>query len=1120
MALAVVMPDVESLPCDYSPVTSPAGCSMDLEPCFNAPLNRYPAGPNNNLLSNMGLRYCSTSNMHPLKQPETQSSYQVGKLSQSCVNSGNNRLYHSLENLHWNADPGMYTYRSMESEFVLHCTSSSQWYDGTSQGSQVYTMMHSPENMASCPRQGLMRKDLPLFPQWLFPAVEDWAMNGNARKGLRDKLRLQSTRVSEPNKPLRPQPSLHNTLHSFSDHEMAPHFGHLPSTGQVNGKKELYAHRVTSSEEIKQEVLRRLQLQRQRSTPNLALSSSQEATFSKSHTSEQVSSIAQSAPERKRPPMSRLHIPTFEEFKRMRQKEGAEDLGSSTAPSSRVAQQEGQCREGNCEEKAKDRLHTEAKSVTDIWQNCSTTDAAHPHGSSGEESSNGMSTEQASGAPICTGPAPRSPLQSQSATAGEGHTEKAGDSGVMDTAVVPFPPNRESAEGASTCCPAIILDGKDLSSYGAKIYKMKTDLLGSALDLIKKSCSAEISAKAPTRLSHDQHDGTDITTPQPGCQSACVAMTTLACRQEACSEATGREEPRECKLLGSGCRRSSSDATYEPAGSVRAQRECRLRPHYSDPMPTDAAKRKQLEMKIAAAARLHSQRRDRDHGMRTVRGHSEPRGEGRNGRLGVNRVCQHRWSTVSSVSADSGVVGLSDEREDEEDPRWTRHSTGPEVERVDSGIGSGMAPGWKRPTESYKTWEAQRPCPDCGHRDTTREEGMCERCLKLRTERKEAILEFLNTESSYGEDLRIIKEEFYFPMQSAGLLTAEQLTVVFSNVQELIDVNERFTEHLQDNIDQALDQGDEDLLTVCIGEIFLEFVNMLPAFQTYCLKQSTSVNMLNTLEKEKELLRIFLDVSQNDNTALRRMNLRSFLMAPLQRVTKYPLLLSRIIKATNEYHPDYERLKEAKSRVESHLEHINMKSKQDGTATWSLRSFRRESRKNREVINIEMRETSMKLVGWARETTRFIMEGPLQISQPADGQWVKKGSKSLKFQNVQSLLMVRTADGGVRGDQTEAFETVQDGVLVMIKDKSSGKFAVLREPIHLANCVVSTDPDCDDTFEVLDIRREAFVLRASDKSHTQQWFRLIKRYACDLGLWRKRRNALPNIMINKSQSRS
>uniref|UniRef100_A0A8C3SGM3 DH domain-containing protein n=1 Tax=Chelydra serpentina TaxID=8475 RepID=A0A8C3SGM3_CHESE len=72
--------------------------------------------------------------------------------------------------------------------------------------------------------------------------------------------------------------------------------------------------------------------------------------------------------------------------------------------------------------------------------------------------------------------------------------------------------------------------------------------------------------------------------------------------------------------------------------------------------------------------------------------------------------------------------------------------------------------------------------------------------------RKESILEFVNTEASYGEDLRIIKEEFYLPMQSAGLLTQEQLLVVFSNIQELIDLNESFLEYLQEEIDQAFDQ--------------------------------------------------------------------------------------------------------------------------------------------------------------------------------------------------------------------------------------------------------------------------------------------------------------------------
>uniref|UniRef100_UPI003AAAE951 uncharacterized protein arhgef49 n=1 Tax=Centroberyx gerrardi TaxID=166262 RepID=UPI003AAAE951 len=1173
------MPDVKPPPpCDYPSTSStsasagsPAGCAsplapaMDMEPCIaNLPLSPDPLSPfprhghgvphypglqgapfpfmsrcnSSTLLTNLGLRYCSSrpgpQGLGPGQGPNPG----------SCVHIGSNgsRPYRSMENLNWNtvADPGLYAfsaapYRSVDSEFVFRCTATSHWYDGPPDGSGmgVYGVVPDPESLAFYPRRGLPRKDLPLFPQWQFPGgVDEW----DARKGLREKLRLQSARsAAEPPKPLPLRPQVTPgvmPVQGSCDREGIPH---LNPTGVAS--RPLYALRITSPEEIKQEVLRRLQLRRQNSSPNLALHSSPDSpkVVKTSYTTDNIASNrsgADSASERRRPPVGRLHIPTFEEFKRMRQREGGQGQG---ATSEKAEADRPQYTAGS-DSKKPPSTRTDSRS-----------------GSSGGEKEERGSVEEADGgdtsSPIRTGPAPRSPLQPLASSAParcgvaglEERSSRPRRSSLELAGSVPFPPSRENWERPSSCCPALLLEGTDLSSYGAKIYKMKDGLIGSALDLIKKSCSAEISAEAPVRLSGDRDGGADITAPPTDCQSSPVAMATSA---TACGAEAGDETPAgggrgeaaaECHT-GLGCRRSSSDAAYELAETVRAQRECRLRPHYSDPMPADAAKRKQLEMKIAAAARLHSQRRDRDPAPAAVRGRSEPRGEERQVGLGVTRSGQHRWSTVSSLSADSGVVGLSDEREEEDsEPRRYRRSRGAEVERVDSGIGPGLARGWKRPSASLRAWEAQRPCPDCGQRDGAskeRAEGMCDRCSKLRTERKEAILEFLNTESSYGEDLRIIKEEFYCPMQSAGLLTAEQLTVVFGNVQELIDVNDRFTEHLQDSIDQAFDQGDEDLLTVCIGEIFLEFVNMLPAFQTYCLQQSTSVNMLNTLEKEKELLRIFLDVSQNDNTALRRMNLRSFLMAPLQRVTKYPLLLSRISKATTECHPDHARLREAKSRVESHLEHINMKTKQEGTGvTWSLRSFRRDSRKNREVINIEMREVSMKTVGWARENTRFVMEGPLQLSQPADGQWVKKGSKALKFQNVQSLLMVRTqragegpgqgTDLGARGDQVEGGgENIRDGVLVLIKDKSSGKFTVLREPIRLGNCVVSADPDCEDTFELLDIRRESFVFRAVDKSRTQQWFRQIKRYARDLGPWRKRRNALPNIMINTNQTRS
>ncbi|KAM9850609.1 uncharacterized protein arhgef49 [Aulostomus maculatus] len=1236
------MPDVKSpLLCDCPSIASTAasagshsGCAssldlvIDMEPCItNLPLSPDPLatfprhrssvpyyhslqGPpfplmtrcnSSTLLTNLGLRHCSGRQGPP----------EIG-LGQElalgpCIQTGSNgsRPYRSMENLNWNtvSDSGLCTfnaapYRSVDSEFILRYTSTSHWYDGPPVANSLvgaHGVMPNPESLAFYPRHGLPRKDLPLFPQLLFPGgVDEW----DARKGLREKLRLQSARSAvEPVKPLPLRPQVAPGVPP-TEQEGVPH---LNSTDA--GSRLLCTTRITCPEEIKQEVLRRLQLRRQNSSPNLALHSSLSSpkVVKTSYTTDNLGcnkKAPDSVSEFDTGPVGSLYIPTFEEFKRMRQKEGEQcanrnqefsgDPVVSGTSKAHVLPDMLMLSDLTCPPLRYSGGHSEWSADMEGEKSPGVRTGSPDEGPQTKSPSNTSSTPstfiRSTFSPIRTGPSPRPPLQPLANSAQEKAHPVGGDDGnsrrrrsSLETAgSVPFPPSRENWDRPSSCCPALLLEGTDLSSYGAKIYKMKDGLIGSALDLIKKSCSAEISAEAPVRLSADQ-DG-DITAPSADCQPSAVAMatSTTACGAEAGEETPagggegGAEEAGECGLeavdlsrmkmaredmgggqffeakggsalealhTGLGCRRSSSDAAYEPSETVRAQRECRLRPHYSDPMPADASKRKQLEMKIAAAARLHGYRRDRDRDSAAIRGHSEPPGEERQVGLGVTRSGQHRWSTISSLSADSGVVGLSDDREEEDsEPRRYRRSRGAEVERVDSGIGSGLSSSWKRPSASLRAWEVQRPCPDCGQRDGAskeRGERMCERCSKLRTERKEAILEFLNTESSYGEDLRIIKEEFYCPMQSAGLLTAEQLAVVFSNVQELIDVNDRFTEHLQDSIDQAFDQGDEDLLTVSIGESFLEFVNMLPAFQTYCLQQSTSVNMLNTLEKEKELLRIFLDVSQNDNTALRRMNLRSFLMAPLQRVTKYPLLLSRIIKVTPECHPEYARLREAKSRVESHLEHINMKTKQEGNGvTWSLRSFRRDSRKNREVINIEMREVSMKTVGWARENTRFVMEGPLQLSQPADGQWVKKGSKALKFQNVQSLLMVRTHRAGegqgpgtdlaTRGDLMEGGgESIQDGVLVLIKDKSSGKFAVLREPINLGNCVVSMDPECEDTFEVLDIRRESFVFRATDKSRTQHWFHQIKRYARDLGTWRKRRNALPNIMINTNhQTRS
>lgn len=46
-------------------------------------------------------------------------------------------------------------------------------------------------------------------------------------------------------------------------------------------------------------------------------------------------------------------------------------------------------------------------------------------------------------------------------------------------------------------------------------------------------------------------------------------------------------------------------------------------------------------------------------------------------------------------------------------------------------------------------------------------------------------------------------------MKNNGLLTCEQLDVIFQNLEELMDVNKQFTDRLQQTVEAAIVAGDE-----------------------------------------------------------------------------------------------------------------------------------------------------------------------------------------------------------------------------------------------------------------------------------------------------------------------
>ena len=120
---------------------------------------------------------------------------------------------------------------------------------------------------------------------------------------------------------------------------------------------------------------------------------------------------------------------------------------------------------------------------------------------------------------------------------------------------------------------------------------------------------------------------------------------------------------------------------------------------------------------------------------------------------------------------------------------------------------------------------------------------VCIKCSKRRLERKEILMEIYETELKYGRDLKIIMEEFYRPMLVAGLLSSDQLAGIFLNTEELIQVNACFSAMLKNAIDASVIKGDADLTSVNIGKLFLESLFMLRAYESYCTRQVSLIQI-------------------------------------------------------------------------------------------------------------------------------------------------------------------------------------------------------------------------------------------------------------------------------------
>ncbi|TFY81602.1 hypothetical protein EWM64_g2415 [Hericium alpestre] len=179
--------------------------------------------------------------------------------------------------------------------------------------------------------------------------------------------------------------------------------------------------------------------------------------------------------------------------------------------------------------------------------------------------------------------------------------------------------------------------------------------------------------------------------------------------------------------------------------------------------------------------------------------------------------------------------------------------------------------------------------------------------------RQEAIFELIATETAYVRDLQLIVGVFYSSM--LDILEPKAIAVVFANVEDLLLTNTTFLSVLEER------QRACRLYVDHIGDILDENMMKMQIYREYCVNQANASTVLQSLRKKNPALASHLQ-KLRDDPSTRNLDLSSFLLVPMQRVTRYPLLIKQILHYTE---PDQDRaeIERALRTAEKILRHIN-----------------------------------------------------------------------------------------------------------------------------------------------------------------------------------------------------
>ncbi|OZJ06674.1 hypothetical protein BZG36_00337 [Bifiguratus adelaidae] len=162
------------------------------------------------------------------------------------------------------------------------------------------------------------------------------------------------------------------------------------------------------------------------------------------------------------------------------------------------------------------------------------------------------------------------------------------------------------------------------------------------------------------------------------------------------------------------------------------------------------------------------------------------------------------------------------------------------------------------------------------------------RLSKAQIKQQELMYEIIETEETYLEDLKLVYQVFIKPCRAAEIMLPKKIRMLFSNVNSIIMFHQPLLLSLRER------QDSQRPLLSGIADIYLSELDGFTLYMTYLINFEQAVALLDAaLTDPKDALGDFLR-RQVASPQCRRLTLQAFLLKPVQRLAKYPLIFKNL----------------------------------------------------------------------------------------------------------------------------------------------------------------------------------------------------------------------------------